>query len=429
MGNKVLERMAAERDRTNETIDEILASIEADDRDPSDAERSLIARHRTRLDELEPQIVEQVELEERRNDSRDVHEVLSRSSRAVAEVNGNGDRPRGGPPQMLHRSAGQFIVDYLKSRGGMRDQHGQIANPDPSAVERMAPWIERVVADQLTSDTPGLLPEPVVGDVLAQKAQTQPFIMSIGGAKPMGGIPGSQFKRPKITQHVDVAEQVAQKTQLQSRKMVVGSMAFTKKTFGGVVDISRQDIDWTVPSAWDILLADLAAVYGEEVDDAAAADFVAKSNDVNTTPVAVGTNTLANWATALYTAAAAVFTASTPRRLPDRIWMSTDTWAQYGPLVDVAIATAGNQVSELLSTQGAAGFAGNIFGLPRYVVPGFPADTVIVGHAGDYEVYEEVVGVLSAVEPSLFGVQVAYGGYVAYNAVTPEGLIGLTPPA
>ena len=60
---------------------------------------------------------------------------------------------------MLHRTAGQFVVDYLKARGGMRDLHGQVANPDPSAVERMAPWIERVVADQLTTDTPG----PVAG--------------------------------------------------------------------------------------------------------------------------------------------------------------------------------------------------------------------------------------------------------------------------
>ena len=426
MGNKVLERMAADRDRTNETIDEILASIEADDRDPSDAERSLISRHRTRLEELEPQIVEQVELEERRHASRDVHEVLTRSTRAAVE-SGRIDRP--GAPTVLHRSAGEFIVDYLKSRGGMRDDHGQIAGPDSTAIDRMAPWIERVVADQITSDTPGLLPEPIIGDVLAQKAATQPFIMSIGGAKPMGGIPGSQFKRPKITQHVDVAEQVTQKTQLQSRKMVVGSMPFTKKTFGGVVDISRQDIDWTVPSAWNILLADLAAVYGEEVDDAAAADFVAKANDVNTTPVAVGTGSLANWATALYTAAATVYTASTPRRLPDRIWMSLDSWAAYGPLIDVALIAAGAQLTELMSSQGATGFAGNMFALPRYVIPGFPADTVVVGHAGDYEVYEEVVGVLSAVEPSLFGVQVAYGGYVAYNAVTPEGLILVTPPA
>ena len=427
MANRVLERMAAERDRTNETIDEILASIEVDDRDPSDAERALINRHRDRLEELEPQIVEQVELEERRNSSRDVHAVLNRAARVVDD-GGNGQR-RPAAPEVIHRTAGQFIVDYLRSRGGMRGDNGQLAAPDPVAIERMAPWIERVVANQLTSDTPGLLPEPIVGDVLAQKAATQPFVTSIGGAKPMGGIPGAQFKRPKITQHVDVAEQATQKTELQTRKMVIGSMPFTKKTFGGVVDISRQDIDWTVPSAWDILLGDLAAVYGEEVDDAAALDFVAKANDVNTTPVAVAANTLAGWATALYTAAATVYAASTPRRLPDRVWMSLDTWAQYGPIVDVALVAAGAQLAELVSSQGAAGFAGNMFALPRFVVPGFAADTCVVGHSGDYEVYEEVVGVLSAVEPSLFGVQVAYGGYVAFNAVTPEGLIPLTPPA
>lgn len=426
MANKVLERLAVERSHTNELIDELLAQCEADERLPSDSEREQVARYRSRLEELEPQIVEQIELEEIRSQSRDAHAVLNRS---VAASNGDRPAPARPGPGFGYRSAGQFIVDYLKSRGGMRDAHGQVANSDPGALERMAPWIERVVADQITTDTPGLLPEAIVGDVLAQKAQTQPFMMSIGGAKPMGGIPGSQFKRPKITQHTDVAEQTTQKSQLQSRKMVVGSMPFTKRTFGGVVDISRQDIDWTVPSAWDILLADLAAVYGEEVDDAAAADFADDADSVNTTPVAVGTNTLANWATALYTAAATVYAASTPRRLPDRIWMSLDTWAQYGPLVDVAIATAGAQIAELMSSQGAGGFAGNMFALPRYVVPGFAADTCIVGHSGDYEVYEEVVGVLSAVEPSLFGVQVAYGGYVAYNAVTPEGLIKLTPPA
>jgi hypothetical protein len=36
--------------------------------------------------------------------------------------------------------------------------------------------------------------------------------------------------------------------------------------------------------------------------------------------------------------------------------------------------------------------------------------------------------VLQAVEPSILGVQVAYGGYVAFGAVTPEGAVKLTPP-
>ena len=74
-------------------------------------------------------------------------------------------------------------------------------------------------------------------------------------------------------------------------------------------------------------------------------------------------------------------------------------------------------------------FSGNLFDLPRIVVPAFPGGTALVGHATDYEVYEEVVGLLSAVEPALFGVQVAYGGYVAMGAVNPEGMVKLTPPA
>ena len=65
--------------------------------------------------------------------------------------------------------------------------------------------------------------------------------------------------------------------------------------------------------------------------------------------------------------------------------------------------------------------------LPRIVVPSFPASTAILAAPGAYEVYEEVIGLLTAVEPSLLGVEVAYGGYIAYNAVAAEGLAPLTP--
>jgi hypothetical protein len=109
--------------------------------------------------------------------------------------------------------------------------------------------------------------------------------------------------------------------------------------------------------------------------------------------------------------------------------MSTDVWASAGPVIDVAIITAGGQVSEILGTQGAAGFGGNMFAVPRVVVPALPSGTCIVGVSTAYEVYEEVVGVLSAVEPSLFGVEVAYGGYVAFNAVEPLGLVPLAVPS
>jgi hypothetical protein len=430
MGNKVLERLAAERDRAKEQVNEILAGVETDERDPSDAERSLIARQSERVAELEPQIEQLVAWEEQQANSRDVHGVLARAARVTVTVDDTGDgnggpRGTGGAPPVIHRTAGQFIVDYLRARGGMRDPGGREASPDPLAIERMGPWLQRALENQTTADTPGLLPEPIIGDVLGQKQAVQPFLTSIGGARPMGGIPGKTFSRPKITQHTLVGLQTAEKTQLPSRKMVIGGIPFTKVTKGGVVDISRQDIDWTVPSAWDILLRDLAAVYGEEVEEEVAADAAAKAASG---PVAVAENTLEGWAAALYEGAAAVFSATMPRRLPNRIWMSLDVWAQAGPIIDVAVIKAGTQIAELMSTQGVASFAGNVFALPRFVVPSWPAGTCLIGVDSAYECYEEVVGVLSAVEPALFGVQVAYGGYVAFNAVEPLGMCKITPP-
>ena len=308
----------------------------------------------------------------------------------------------------------------------MQVGNGQVLAPDQAAIERMTPWIERAVENQITTDTPGLLPEPVIGDVLGQKTAVQPFVSSIGGAKPMGGIPGKTFSRPTITQHTLVGLQTAEKTELPSRKMVIGSIPFTKVTKGGVVDISRQDIDWTVPSAWDILLADFAAVYGEEVENEVADDAVAKA----TVGPSASANTMEGWATALYAAAAQCYGATSPRRLPNRVWMSLDVWAQAGPVIDVALI-AGRRPGRrhAVLAGGDRVRRQHVLRPPLRRARRSRPTRCIVGVASAYEVYEEVVGVLSAVEPSLFGVQVAYGGYVAFNAVEPEGLVKVTPPS
>lgn len=430
MANKALERLSAKRDHTNELIDEILAAAEADERGPTESEREQISRYKQELIEVEPQIVEQAELEELRRSSTSVHELLVTEVRSNG--NGNGSQPVATAPSVVTRttpriqyeSAGGFVVDYLKARGGFRDLSGQPLAVDQGAIDRMTPWMSRAMENQTTTDTPGLLPAPVIGPVLQQKQAVQPFLSSIGGAKSMGGIPGKQFSRPKITQHTLVGLQSAEKTELPSRKMVVGGVNFSKVTKGGVVDISRQDMDWTVPSAWDILLGDLAAVYGEEVENEVAADAAGKAVAGPT----VLTNDITGWSNALYAAAAQVYADTTPRRLPNRIWMSLDVWAQAGPVIDVALIQAGAQLADLLSSQGASGFGGNMFSIPRFVVWAFPPGTCIVGTDTAYEAYEEIVGVLSAVEPALFGVQVAYGGYVAFNAVETAGLVTVTAP-
>jgi hypothetical protein len=55
----------------------------------------------------------------------------------------------------------------------------------------------------------------------------------------------------------------------------------------------------------------------------------------------------------------------------------------------------------------------------RVVVPSFPAGTIVVGVKERTEVYEDRFGFLTAVQPKVFGVELAYGGYMASGTVKP----------
>jgi hypothetical protein len=288
------------------------------------------------------------------------------------------------------------------------------------------------VTNQTTTDTPGVLPTPIVGPVVNVIDASRPFLTSIG-TKPLGGIPGATFSRPAITQHVTVGEQTAEKTELPSQKMSIQPVTFAKKTYGGTVDISRQDIDWTSPSAWDILITDLADVYAKQTEQAIARDFAATAAG---TAVSVGTAgaapTLQEWAVALYTAAMRSYNAG--QRMPDRVWCSLDVWAALGSLVDVnrLVMPPGGNNDTAAGSASLADFRGDVIGLPRIVVPTFTDGTLVVGPSTLFEAYEEVIGLLSVVEPSILGVEVAYGGYVAWGhleagAYVPITVVGTLP--
>jgi hypothetical protein len=48
-----------------------------------------------------------------------------------------------------------------------------------------------------------------------------------------------------------------------------------------------------------------------------------------------------------------------------------------------------------------------------------------VGPSDLYEVYEENIGLLSVIEPSILGVQVAYGGYLAFGSLAQTAYVAL----
>jgi HK97 family phage major capsid protein len=420
MPNAVLESFRAQRAEQISTMDSILAQVEG--RDLVDAERGILEAARQRIAELDAQIKPLEEFEALRAAHSETVSTLP--ARMPAEPR----RADGPERSTLYRSAGEFLVDLVRARGIL-----ERGVPDPQAAARIAQT--RAVANQTTGDTAGILPTPIVGTVVNLIDANRPLITSLGGAKAMGGIPGTTFSRPKITQHTTVGVQAGEKTELPSQKMTIVQVPFTKSTYGGTVDISRQDIDWTSPSAWDILVRDLADVYAVQTETAVAAAFKTAAAG---TAVSVGTAgqpiTLAGWATGLYTAAMHSYQAS--KRMPDRIWCSLDVWAALGSMVDTqrvvlppdmsSGATEAPIDSYDIGGSSLASFRGDLFGLPRIVVPYFASGTCVIGNSALYEVYEDVVGLLSVIEPSILGVQVAYGGYVAWGTLAGTGFVPLT---
>jgi hypothetical protein len=423
--NAVLERLRAQRAEQITTMDSILGQV-GDDRDLVDAERGVLDACRQRITEIDAQIEPLAAYETLRDTHADVVGALPRP-----EPTSQPRRMAEGERGCVYRTPGEFLVDYLRGHGYM-DPGGR--HRDEAAMARLAAaYAQR--ADQTTADTPGLLPEPIVGGVVNIIDAQRPLITSLGGTRPMGNIPGTQFSRPAVTQHTLVGPQTGEKTALPSRKMTISQIPFVKETFGGSVDISRQDMDWSSPSAWDILVQDLADVYAVETEGAVADKFTSGATG---TPVVVGAAgsapTLAEWTTGLYTAAMRSYNAG--KRMPDRLWCSLDVWAALGSLVDVqrVVLTGDGDNDTAAGSSTLASFRGDVLGLPRIVVPMFSDGTCIIGPSSLFETYEDVIGLLSVIEPSILGVEVAYGGYLANGhtfagAFVPLTIAGTLPTA
>jgi hypothetical protein len=412
MQNPVLESLRAQRAEQISTMDAILAQVE--ERDLVDAERGLLEACRDRIGVIDAQIAPLAEYEALRGAHAETVAALPAPTGSNGASSRRLDVAERAP---IYRTAGEFLVDYLRAHGiyerGTRDEQ---------AAARVMQ--ARAVGDQTTGSTPGLMPSTIVGGVVNLIDANRPLITSLGGAKAMGGIPGTAFGRPKITVHALAGKQSAEKTALATRAMTISNVQFTKETHGGTVDISRQDIDWSSPAAWDILVRDLADVYAVETETTVAAAF--KAAATGTAPPALpAAPTLSDWSKALYTAAMHSYSAG--GRMPDRIWCGLDVWAALGSLVDTArlVMPQGGNQDNAAGSSTLADFRGDVLGLPRVVVPTFPAKTCIVGNSTYYEAYEEVIGLLSVIEPSILGVQVAYGGYLAYGAMAPTALIPL----
>jgi HK97 family phage major capsid protein len=392
----MLARYSAELEERQQFMDGIVDAAEKAGRDLDEKEMELVTRARERIGEVHALI----------KPLKEAGELAAQSAETRAQI---ATLVTGAPrPQPVeYRSAGAFVLDFWQAGLGIE-----------TAVARIETF-KRAAAHQTTADNPGLIPEPILGPVLNFIDAARPLVSALGPRQ----LPSGQWSRPKVTQHTQVGQQSGEKTELVSRKMVIGNIPVIAKTFGGYVNVSRQNVDWSQPQVMDIVIGDLAAQYALETEAEAGADFSAAATAA-TVNLPTGATTSDEVAAAFWSAVGQVY-AGTKGQGRVIAAASPQMLGLLGPLF-APINPVDAQSAGMSAVNFGQGAAGTISGVPVYITAGLPDNEILVLSTAAAEVYEDRIGALQVVEPSVLGIQVAYGGYFSEIAVEPLGIIKIT---
>jgi hypothetical protein len=393
--DQMLARYVAEIEERQTFIDGVVEA--AGGKDLSDEQLELVTETRNRIEKVNELMKP---LEESRRISGD-------SAERIAQIAKYMNTKPGPPKDVEYRSAGEYAIDMWQAGLG-----------NEQARSRLETY-NRAAAHETTASISGLLPTPILGPVLNFIDAARPVVTALGPRQ----LPGTGFSRPKVTVHTAVAAQSAEKAELTSQAMTITKMTVTPVTLGGYVNVSRQAIDWSQPQVMDIIIQDLAAQYAILSEATAVQAFYTAG-----TAAAVsipGTPSADNVAAAFWGAAGQVYTATKGQgRLiaaasPDVLGSLGGLFAPVNP-IDA-------QSSGFTASTFGTGMVGAIGGIPVYVTAGFGATKrLMIMSTAAGEVYEDRIGSLQVVEPSVLGIQVAYAGYFADLVTEAGGIVKVT---
>ena len=278
--------------------------------------------------------------------------------------------------------------------------------------------LQAAAGDVITTDTPGLLPVPVLGPVFEDLNYIRPVVAAVGArAMPDGG-QSKTWIRPTWTTHTSVGTQSTELSAASATTPVIASNVVTKTTLAGQVTLSVQDIDFTSPSALQIILQDLAGQYMLQSDNIAA-DAITAGASASGSTWTFATADPSTLFAALYDAATDILTAT--NFLPDHIFVSPNVWKLLGNQLD-------NDKRPVFPYAGASGLMGvnaagtanitqlntfNPFGLNLVADRNFATNTMVVARGTAIEFYEQIRGIMSVEVPSTLGRTFSYYGYVS----------------
>jgi HK97 family phage major capsid protein len=395
-----LEREIAERDSF---IQGTVANAQDAERDLTGSEQELITEARKRIEVAEEQVetlnAAKLRAESARRKAVDVQNQLASMRHGVDQG------------EIEYRSAGAYVLEMINAYQGSRE-----------AKERIE-LFHRAAAHQKTTDNLGVIPDPIVGGVLNFIDASRPLVNLLGPR----ALPSNTWYRPLVTQGTSVAVQgtagaaADEKAELVSQKMTITRLTANAVTYGGYVNVSRQNIDFSNGATMDAIISDLAGRYAIQTEAAlgTALDASTSTNvGYNASPTASTIRTaLWNAAGTIYTATGGlgrVVLALSPGRLPV-------FGPLFAPIVGVAQTGDGLSAGDINN-----GIVGAVAGIPTYVSAGLGTNKAFLFSTAAVEVYEQRVGTLTVTEPSVLGVQVAYAGYFTPLLIVNNGVIELT---
>jgi HK97 family phage prohead protease len=278
------------------------------------------------------------------------------------------------------------------------------------AWHQMSQALRAAAPDIVTTDTPGILPTPIVSPVYNNFIGRRPVVDAIGvRAMPAGG---KVFIRPEVTTHTSIGASIGEQSPTAGT-MVVFNNQVTKQIFGGYVNISEADIDWSDPAILSVVLDDMGRIYANATDNYAADTLV--SGATVTQAFALADIAKPEVWTAEIAEAAATILNSSNGNLPTHLFVDPTRWRNLLALSDSSNRPLFPQVGPM-NAQGDLGvnqYGGNAFGLQVVVDRNFAAGTAIVGDASGYELYEQQKGAISLDSPSTLSRTIAFRGYFA----------------
>jgi HK97 family phage major capsid protein len=400
----MIRRLQKELEERSGAAAGIIETAQNAERDLNSAEKETLSNLRGRIGELKDQLEE---LEAMSDVAGQVAQRMKQFDQAMTVARRNGDTA------VEYRSAGAWALDSYRASIG-----------NTEARERLEVFY-REAAHQTTPDNLGVVPDPIVGNVINFIDAARPLVNFIGAQN----MPSATWHRPHVTQgtRVDVqgsyGDSDDEKTELVSQKMLITRLTANAVTYGGYVNVSRQNIDFSSPQVLDIIINDLAARYAIQTESALAAEL-ASTTTAGVGYGTAGNQTAATVATAIWTAVASVY-AATRGQGRVAIAVAPDRLGLVGPLF-APVNPQNAQSTGFNAANFGQGMMGSISGVPVIMSAGLAAGTAFAFSTAAIEAFEQRVGTLQVTEPSVLGVQVAYAGYFTALTIEDDAIVPLT---